>query len=92
MQYRRMGAGADRLTTGDGLRTEGYGVGIRSIISTANKYKGMYDFAARDGEFSVKVSLNLYETCNPRQKTYILRQTPHLGEFFYYNIVLKLFL
>lgn len=37
-----------------------YGVGIRSIISTANKYKGMYDFAARDGEFSVKVSLNLY--------------------------------
>ena len=37
----------------------GFGVGIRSVISTANKYEGMYDFAAQDGTFSAKVSLNL---------------------------------
>ena len=36
-----------------------YGVGIRSIIATANKYDGMYDFSAQDGIFSSKVSLNL---------------------------------
>ena len=36
-----------------------YGVGIRSIIATTNKYDGMYDFTAEDGIFSAKVSLNL---------------------------------
>ena len=36
-----------------------YGVGIRSVIVTTNKYDGMYDFAAEDGIFSAKVSLNL---------------------------------
>ena len=36
-----------------------YGVGIRSIIATAGKYDGMYDFSAEDGIFSAKVSLNL---------------------------------
>ena len=36
-----------------------YGVGIRSVITTANKYDGMYDFTAEDGIFSAKVSLNL---------------------------------
>ena len=36
-----------------------YGVGIRSVISTTNKYEGMYDFAAEDGIFSAKISLNL---------------------------------
>lgn len=36
-----------------------YGVGIRSVISTTNKYEGMYDFTAEDGTFSAKVSLNL---------------------------------
>ena len=36
-----------------------YGVGIRSVIATANKYDGMYDFTAEDGIFSAKVSLNL---------------------------------
>ena len=36
-----------------------WGVGIRSIISTVNKYEGMYDFTAEDGIFSAKVSLNL---------------------------------
>ena len=36
-----------------------YGVGIRSVIATTNKYKGMYDFAAEDGVFSAKISLNL---------------------------------
>lgn len=36
-----------------------YGVGIRSVIATTNKYDGMYDFAAEDGIFSAKVSLNL---------------------------------
>ena len=36
-----------------------YGVGIRSVISTANKYEGMYDFTAEDGIFSAKISLNL---------------------------------
>ena len=36
-----------------------YGVGIRSVIATTNKYDGMYDFSAEDGVFSAKVSLNL---------------------------------
>ena len=36
-----------------------YGVGIRSVISTTNKYEGMYDFIAKDGTFSAKISLNL---------------------------------
>jgi hypothetical protein len=36
-----------------------YGVGIRSVIATANKYDGMYDFNAEDGIFSAKISLNL---------------------------------
>ena len=36
-----------------------FGVGIRSVIATTNKYDGMYDFAAEDGIFSAKISLNL---------------------------------
>ena len=36
-----------------------YGIGIRSVISTANKYEGMYDFTAEDGVFSAKIILNL---------------------------------
>ena len=36
-----------------------YGVGIRSVIATTNKYDGMYDFSAEEGTFSAKVSLNL---------------------------------
>ena len=36
-----------------------YGIGINSVIATANKYDGMYDFAAEDGIFSAKVILNL---------------------------------
>ena len=36
-----------------------YGVGIRSVITTTNKYEGMYDFSAEDGIFSAKISLNL---------------------------------
>ena len=36
-----------------------WGIGIRSVISTVKKYEGMYDFAAEDGIFSAKVSLNL---------------------------------
>ena len=36
-----------------------YGVGIRSVISTTNKYEGMYDFTAEDGVFSAKIILNL---------------------------------
>ena len=36
-----------------------YGVGIRSVISTTQKYEGMYDFTAENGIFSAKVSLNL---------------------------------
>jgi sensor histidine kinase regulating citrate/malate metabolism len=36
-----------------------FGVGIRSVISTTNKYEGMYDFTAKDGIFSAKISLNL---------------------------------
>ena len=36
-----------------------YGVGIRSVIASTNKYNGMYDFTAEDGIFSAKISLNL---------------------------------
>ena len=36
-----------------------WGVGIRSIISTTNKYEGMYDFTAEEGIFTAKISLNL---------------------------------
>ena len=36
-----------------------FGVGIRSVISTTNKYEGMYDFTAADGIFCAKISLNL---------------------------------
>jgi hypothetical protein len=36
-----------------------YGVGIRSVIATTNKYEGMYDFTAEDGIFSAKISLNV---------------------------------
>ena len=36
-----------------------YGVGIRSVIATVNKYNGMYDFSAEDGIFSAKISLNV---------------------------------
>ena len=36
-----------------------YGIGIRSVISTANKYEGMYDFTAEGGVFSAKIILNL---------------------------------
>ena len=36
-----------------------FGVGIRSVISTAQKYEGMYDFCAENGTFSAKISLNL---------------------------------
>ena len=36
-----------------------FGVGIRSVIATTNKYEGMYDFTAEDGIFSAKIILNL---------------------------------
>ena len=36
-----------------------HGIGINSVIATANKYDGMYDFTAEDGVFSAKVILNL---------------------------------
>ena len=36
-----------------------YGVGICSVITTTNKYDGMYDFSAEDGIFTAKISLNL---------------------------------
>ena len=36
-----------------------WGIGIRSVVSTAAKYEGMYDFSAEDGIFSAKISLNL---------------------------------
>ena len=36
-----------------------YGIGIRSVITTTNKYEGMYDFTAEDGVFSAKIILNL---------------------------------
>ncbi|MBP3633245.1 MAG: GHKL domain-containing protein [Oscillospiraceae bacterium] len=36
-----------------------FGVGIRSVIATATKYEGMYDFTAEDGIFSAKIILNL---------------------------------
>jgi LytS/YehU family sensor histidine kinase len=36
-----------------------YGVGIRSVIFTTDKYEGMHDFTAKNGIFSAKISLNL---------------------------------
>lgn len=36
-----------------------YGIGINSVISTTQKYDGMYDFSAKDEKFSAKISLNL---------------------------------
>jgi signal transduction histidine kinase len=36
-----------------------FGVGIRSVITVANKYDGMYDFTAENGRFSAKIILNL---------------------------------
>jgi sensor histidine kinase regulating citrate/malate metabolism len=36
-----------------------HGIGINSVISTINKYDGMYDFTAEDGIFSAKVIFNL---------------------------------
>ncbi len=36
-----------------------FGIGIRSVIATTNKYEGMYDFTAEDGIFSAKIILNL---------------------------------
>ena len=36
-----------------------HGIGINSVIATANKYDGMYDFTAEGGIFSAKVILNL---------------------------------
>lgn len=36
-----------------------YGIGIRSVITTTNKYEGMYDFTAEEGVFSAKIILNL---------------------------------
>ena len=35
-----------------------YGVGISSVITTAEKYEGMYDFNAEQGRFISKVCLN----------------------------------
>ena len=35
-----------------------YGIGISSVITTTEKYEGMYDFTARDGIFVSKVCLN----------------------------------
>ena len=36
-----------------------FGIGISSVIETAKKYDGMYDFSAENGTFSAKVSLNI---------------------------------
>lgn len=36
-----------------------FGIGISSVIATAGKYDGMYDFSAESGVFSAKISLNL---------------------------------
>lgn len=36
-----------------------YGVGLHSVITAVSKYNGMYDFAAEDGIFSAKISLNM---------------------------------
>ena len=36
-----------------------YGIGIRSVIATTQKYDGMYDFTAENNIFSVKISLNV---------------------------------
>ena len=34
-------------------------IGIHSMISTTNRYEGMYDFTAKDGIFTAKINLNL---------------------------------
>ena len=36
-----------------------FGIGISSVVETAKKYDGMYDFCAENGVFSAKVSLNI---------------------------------
>ena len=36
-----------------------FGIGISSVVETAKKYDGMYDFSAENGVFSAKISLNL---------------------------------
>lgn len=36
-----------------------FGVGLHSVAAVVDKYNGMYDFTAKDGVFSAKVSLNL---------------------------------
>ena len=36
-----------------------FGIGISSVIETAGKYDGMYDFSAENGVFSAKISLNI---------------------------------
>ena len=41
------------------FNTTQHGIGINSVIATAGKYDGMYDFSAEDGVFSAKVALNL---------------------------------
>ena len=45
----------DNLTVDDSV----YGIGISSVISTTDKYDGMYDFSAESGVFSAKISLNI---------------------------------
>ena len=35
-----------------------YGIGISSVITTTEKYEGMYDFSADNGVFVSKVCLN----------------------------------
>ena len=41
-----------------------YGIGINSIISTTEKYEGMYDFSAEEGVFVEKLSLYLRQSAN----------------------------
>ena len=45
----------DNLTVDDSV----YGIGISSVISTTDKYDGMYDFSAESGVFTAKISLNI---------------------------------
>jgi hypothetical protein len=35
-----------------------YGIGIRSVIATTEKYEGMYDFSSANGTFVSKICLN----------------------------------
>lgn len=39
--------------------TTHHGIGINSVIASASKYDGMYDFIAEDGIFSAMVTMNL---------------------------------